>query len=281
MTDVNKFRFKISNNQQYINLPIQVDFNHYGQDEDIDVFQEKTKEEIVGTPQDFDVNRYAHSGFTDSNGFLATSINYQFYFYDSVLFGTNPPSFSNAAAWKNSYVQTNIFSDRDLYYYTNPFTKSFFKLDLYDTPYERDQKIYMTIIIPTQQGNTEFISASSFSYAVVNFDVKKPDFVLDSVGADKEGYYLYWLRSNRIYDIDTFYMSIKFFNARTGQFVRMMKKGQFTLSGNYNNFKPEVYFYDKVVLDHKNQVYSVLDITTNARVDTTSPMKWYEYVNPQ
>ncbi len=88
-------------------------------------------------------------------------------------------------------------------------------------------------------------------------------------------------KSQKIYDIDTFYMSIKFFNGRTGEFVRMMKKGQFTLSGSYTDFNPEVYFYDKVVLDHKNQVYSVLDVTTNARIDTTSPIKWYEYVNPQ
>jgi hypothetical protein len=76
-------------------------------------------------------------------------------------------------------------------------------------------------------------------------------------------------------------MSIKFFNARTGQFVRMMKKGQFTLSGNYYTFPPNEYFYDKVIIDYENQVYSVLDILTNGRIDNGVPIKWYEYLNKE
>lgn len=274
---VNKFKFRPTNTDKFLDIPISLDFNHLGQDDDIDIFENKTKIDIVGTPPDYDVNRYGHSAYTDSTGYLATSINYQFYFYDSI---TNGPANFIPTAWSNSYITSNYFTDRDLYYYSNPFSKSFFKLDLYDTPNERDQKLYLTIIIPTQQGTTEFILNSTFSYAVTNFYVKKPNIILDSVGNDKEGYYIYWLRSPQTININTFYMSIKFFNAKTGQFVRMMKKGQFTLPGSYYNFKIESYFYDKVVLDHQNQVYSVLDVNTNNRIDNGVPITWYEYLNP-
>ena len=44
------------------------------------------------------------------------------------------------------------FTTQDIFYYTNNFTNSFFKLDLYDNIDEKRQTNYITIIIPTQQG---------------------------------------------------------------------------------------------------------------------------------
>ena len=52
-------------------------------------------------------------------------------------------------------------------------------------------------------------------------DVRKPKFVLDYVG-DKEGFFLYWLKKRTFLDINTFYMSAKFYNAKTGQFTKLM-----------------------------------------------------------
>jgi hypothetical protein len=42
----------------------------------------------------------------------------------------------------------------DIYYYVKPFTKSFFKLDFYDSKDAITQTNYFTVILPVQQGNT-------------------------------------------------------------------------------------------------------------------------------
>ena len=57
-------------------------------------------------------------------------------------------------------LQTNpnftgtCFNEAEIYYNANSFKRSFFKLDLYDTIDSETQQIYLTIIIPTQQGKT-------------------------------------------------------------------------------------------------------------------------------
>lgn len=273
---MNKFKINLKNVDQEINFPVEMDFFSYGQDNDIDIYQEKTKLEIVGKPIDFEVNRFGHSAYTSGNTTNLTSLNYVFYFHDKTS-----TSVSNINDWKNSYVSSNYFVDEQVYYYRKPFTKSFFKLDLYDSPIERNQTIYLTVIIPVQQGLTEIISPPSFAPVAIlpSIDIKRPNFVLDSLGADKEGFYIYWLRNVRFLDLDTFYMSAKFFNGRTGEFISMLNTPQSTLGASAFNFNPSNYFYYKVVLDKTNKVYSIFD-NANNRVGMGTPINWYEYVNP-
>lgn len=272
---VNKYKIRISNNDKYLNLPIQMDFDYFGQDEDIDVYQENIQKEIIGRPIDFEVGRFSHSAYT-LNNLVTTFINYEFYFFNQ--FGL----ISNPSDWHNSYIAANTFTDRDLYYYTKPFTRSFFKIDLYDTPIERSQTNYLTVIIPTQQGQTEILPGpSSFSPFFVDIEVKKPNFILDVIGADKEGYYLYWLRKPQFVNLNTFYMSVKFFDANIGQFISMMTQSQGSFApGSYYKFDPTKFFYRKVLLDYVNYTYSIFD-STNTRIGLGTPIKWYEYVNPK
>ena len=84
-------------------------------------------------------------------------------------------------------------------------------------------------------------------------------------------------------------MTAKFYNGKTGQFIRMMNEPQSIFNGNDKfNFNKNQYFYYKVVLDYSNFEYSIykeLPQTnlppTLLRVGTTAdPIKWYEYVNP-
>lgn len=257
-----------------MNLPIQMDFDFLGQDDDIDVYQEKTKNEIIGKPIDFEVNRFSHSAYT-YNGLLESFINYQFYFFNDTGI------ISNVNDWYNSYISSNKFTDRNLYYYENPFKRSFFKLDFYNSPIEREQTNYLTVIIPTQQGQQEIIPGNtSFSPFIQNISVNKPDFKLDVIGADKEGYYLYWLKKPQYTNINTFYMSAKFFNAQIGQFITMMTECQGSFVGGYYRFDPTKFFYRKVVLDYVNYTYSLFD-SANNRIGAGTPIKWYEYVNPK
>ena len=54
--------------------------------------------------------------------------------------------------------QEHVLMEAEIYYNANSFKRSFFKLDLYDTTDSETQQLYLTIIIPTQQGKTRISS---------------------------------------------------------------------------------------------------------------------------
>jgi hypothetical protein len=67
--------------------------------------------------------------------------------------------------WSNTYLNEG-FSVQDVYYFSKPFTKSFFKLDFYDTPDELTQQLYLSIILPIQQGLTQSVFYLQFYHNV-------------------------------------------------------------------------------------------------------------------
>jgi hypothetical protein len=149
-------------------------------------------------------------------------------------------------------------------------------LDFYDSKNVTNQQIYLTIIIPTRQGET-----LSTTYGRKTVKINKPTFSLDFTG-NKEGYFVYWLKSTEFINLSTLYMSAKFFDANTGQFKRLMTKSQGDLIDKFN-FNQSDYFYYTVNLNYDNYTYSIYLDTIGGdknRVGTTSlPVKWYEYVN--
>ena len=272
---VNKVTMVPDGTNKDINIPIKLTWDYLGLDMAIDEYETQMITEVIGVGRDFEVTRFAHApatGTTDN-----TEVNYEFYFYSG-------GPLSSITSWNIDYMSEG-FSSQDLYYYNNNFANSFFKLDIYDTPDEKRQTNYLTVIIPTQQGLKMDVQMSR---NVVS--VKKPKFILDYVG-DKEGFFLYWLKKRTFLDLDTFYMAAKFYNAKTGQFTKMMTgKGtnplddtngpQSDLSdGLRYNFDNTQYFYYTVKLDYPSQTYQVLN-TYGQRMGTNIPIKWYEYINP-
>jgi len=538
---VNKYKIKISPNDRYINIPIQIDTDLLGRDDLIDEFEDETIEKVINPIEDFELTRFAHKDWVENNQ-LKSSIEHKFFFYNREQ-DIGSISNTNSSVWVNDYNFTNnpnyidtCFTEADVYYNSNSFRNSFFKLDLYDTIDTETQKLYLTIIIPTQQGKTRLSSTEPFvdssgpiqgpdlpdlqpdspsgarnasermsqkvyedelnrliiekennpkkyettnihnrahkaqlqyeldevvrkveesrnehkkdslttttplitpsitpslsstipsdvnllfdsyevtfvncnsetltkyisvnlwnnffdwptygystnfdsvcyeitsantstiipdpplsdyiqsSYGFVNNDcgcitptptptnsvtstppptltptptpttspppaptptasyipaedegnvnnnpngigsggtpslvtapanaqIKIPDFILDYVG-DKEGYFIYWLKNPNYLVINDFYMSAKFFNAKTGQFIRMMNQPQNSIPTRYN-FNNADYFYYKILMDYDNYEYEVNNTQSNQRVGTSlNEIKWYEYVNP-
>ena len=149
-------------------------------------------------------------------------------------------------------------------------------MDFYDTKDSATQKNYLTVILPVQQGKLQNGLTLSPSLPTVN--IKKPEFVLDFIG-DKEGFFIYWVRSRDFINIDTFYMRAKFFNGKTGSYAIMTNTQQTSMLPTQYNFDPAVYFYYEVNLDYSDFTYVVKDNNGN-RVGTTTPINWYEYINP-
>ena len=273
----NSYKFTLpKGNDKYINIPIEIKWDFFGQDSAVEEYQENVIEDIIGFPGDFEVLRFAHAPYnTDGK----TDIKYDFHFF-SVNGGVpaNPSSdVLNALPtdWITSYIPEG-FLTTEIYYYVKPFTKSFFKLDFYDSKDAISQTNYFTVILPVQQGFTVTATTSAYQPPV---NIKIPSFKLDYVG-DKEGFFLYWLRNTKFLDISKFYMTAKFFDARLGVFVKMMTEPQKSpLVGSLFTFNPEDFFYYEVRLNYNDKTYEVWDGNNN-RVGTTSSIKWYEYINP-
>ncbi len=279
----NKYTFTLpKGDDKYINIPIEIKWDFIGQDDAIEEYQQQVVEEIVGFPGDFEILRFAHASYDNDT---KTDVKYDFHFFADINGNVpvNPASLvpgSTISNWIASYIPEG-FLTTEIYYYIKPFTKSFFKLDFYDTKDSISQTNYFTVIIPVQQGFTVSGTVSSLLPPV---QIKIPSFKLDYVG-DKEGFFFYWLRDKDFYNgLNTFYMTAKFFDARLGIFVKMTNTPQCLITSPFT-FNPEDYYYYKVILDYNTKTYQIFDNNSNSsffgsRVGTTSSIKWYEYVNP-
>lgn len=266
---VNKFKITRDNISKKLTIPLDIKFEPYGRQQIVDQYIDEIVQEIINPPKDYEISRFYHRSYDN----LKTSANYNFYFFNNQVPITNVGNNSNY--WTNTYL--NNFTGDELYYYSNSFRNSFFKLDLYDSPNKEIQKVYLTIILPTQQGKFETTVLQNGD----EVDVRIPKYQLDFVG-DKEGYFIYWLKDVTVLNLTTFYMSAKFFDGKTGQFIRFLNQPQSNISGNNSNFNPSELFYYKINLDYDNTTYTVTKTNSpNVRVGTVnSPIKFYQYINP-
>jgi len=282
---VNKFRISLKPNEQYINIPIEIDWDAVGREDLIQEYEQDVVEKVINPIEDFEVNRFSHLRWLDiQNDVYKTVIDYNFKFYD---YGQSVTT-SSASNWLTSYTASTgtsfsgrSFTNKEIYFYVNSFKNSFFKLDFYDNPDPANQKIYFTIIIPTQQGLKTSTNIGSQRIQLQKIvDVNIPNFNLDFVG-DKEGFFVYWLKDISYYNITEFYMSAKFFNAKIGEFVRFLNRPQSQII-DPTNFPPQDYFYYKLDLNYNSHEYGVYKTYGNlGRVGTKyESINWYEYVNP-
>ena len=279
--DVNKIQITQDGliNKELV-IPIQLTWDYLGLDQSIDEYEANIIKEVTGTYGDFEVTRFAHAPIAISdpysnNDFEITDIQYEFNFFSG-------GSLSASTSWRNNYISEG-FTPQEIYYYTNNFTNSFFKLDLYDNVDEKRQTNYITIIIPTQQGLTMDTTMQR-----TPVKIKKPYFVLDYVG-DKEGFFIYWLKKRNFLNLETFFMTAKFYDAKNGYFTKMMNVPQSSIVGDKFTFDSSQYFYYRLELDYEKQNYQVFNMNPTqtlysnlgGRAGATIPIKWYEYVNPR
>lgn len=276
----NKFQIKlgVNNADKVIQVPVMLDWELLNTENEIDKLEAQINQDIAGLGIDFETTRFAHSGYTFTersseetvvDTTFSTSINYEFYFFSG-------GSLNNTLAsgnWISNYNAEGFTYD-EIYYYTQRFTRSFFKLDFYDTPSESEQQNYLTIILPTTQGEQMPVVMQG-----QNVLINKPKFSLDYVG-DTDGFFIYWLKSKEYIDIDQFYVSCKFYNAKTGEFTRMINRPQNLQTINTFAVNNLFNFYYIYKLDYPSEKYLVYDLLTFSRVGTNVPIKWYEYVGP-
>ena len=274
----NYFRKIQTVNDQFINIPIEIKFDMEGREDLINEWENDVIEEILNPINDFEITKFAHKEYYVDN-VMRTDINYEFYFFDYLI----TPLDATISNWDSDYENAS-FTDTEIYYFANSFKGSFFKLDFYDTNITESQTLLLSVIIPTQQGLKEPGTIGP-PLNQTQVEVKKPKFVLDYSGADKEGFFIYWLKDRGYIDRNEFYVSAKFFNAKKGQFIRLINTPQSSFNGlNRFNLDKSEYFYYKYQLNYQTNQYEVYEYDNGVgnlqRIGTTNPIKWYEYVNP-
>lgn len=188
------------------------------------------------------------------------SLNFKFNF----LTGNDITKVNN---WGVSYMTDRTkFINTDIN--SNGFENSFFKLDYYDTPFNKSQKLYFTIILQAKNG-------------IKSNDIVLPEYFLD-FDSNTEGFYIYWLRDKTIFNLDTFYVRVSFFNGKTGNVTNFSNvcQGATNITDRYN--LNEVFdFYYRLDLDYITKTYEYFDMKQeNKRVGVKgSPIIWYEYIS--
>ena len=130
---VNKFKIlqpRLTDKE--INLPIEMTWDFLDRSNDLEVYEEKVIKDVLNQDKDFEVTRFS---FVAPVGIEKSDINYEFNFVPA-------GATSTTTIWSPSYVVQG-FTPKEIYYFANSFKKSFFKLDFYDSPTTRTQKIYV------------------------------------------------------------------------------------------------------------------------------------------
>ena len=187
------------------------------------------------------------------------------------------------------------FSVNDTYKNVKSFVKSFYKLDLYDSPIRNEQQLYISIIINPINGELLFRPTIPFGCNTDGIpnpasgrwncrpegeqSTPIPKIKLDALD-NNEGYFIYWLKENTFLDIDTFYMTAKFYNGKSGEVISFLNTDQNLIPNPYS-FKTEDYFYYKVKLNRNDYTYKVENLSTGRVGLTNTPIRFWQYFNAQ
>ena len=268
-----------NDNDLALQVPILTTWDLNGVNDAIEVFENEIIQQAINPIDNFETIRYSHAPWAPQviDVVSKTSTHYDFYFYSATTDSSITATTTNTA-WVSDY-RANGFTSRQIYYNEDVFSKSYFKLDFYDSEKSTVQRNLLTIIIPTQQGLTTSAIIGQNTVAI-----RKPQYQLNFTG-DKEGYFVYWLKSPEFLnpEVDTLFMSAKFYDANIGGFKRMMNTPQGTKQDKFN-FSQELNFYYTLKLNYDDYTYEVFlkdQLGNLTKVGTDyNPIKWYEYVNP-
>jgi len=283
---VNRIQIKASLTDKKVTVPLGQIFDELGREQLLEMHDEIELQNNINYIQDYETTRYTPNYGPNFEIF------YEFEFWDE-LNSTYVNNF-NILGYKNEELAKNSQS----------FTKSFFKFDFFDSPTRKEQKLMFSTIMPSNNCSKqsvviiaaddpeEFWAQRSEGINLPVYDIYIPAFSATSAPVGKtENYYLQWLKDREIFTANTFYMSCKFFNAKTGTVMRMLNQEPTPIQGSYNF---EDFFYYQVVLNIEsgntlpkynytvhpyNSVAGMTGIQLAALGETANgPIKFYEYV---
>jgi hypothetical protein len=143
--DVNKIKILQSIGNKEIVVPLSVDWDFSNRENDLIREQNNIVDNVINKPTNYELQRFSYK--PDINGL--TKLIYNFFFKSNL----------NAIPTK-SYLTK--FTNEEIFFRSNPFKKSFFKLDLYDKLDPTSQKIYLSIVLTADRGKPLVKTCTSY-----------------------------------------------------------------------------------------------------------------------
>lgn len=251
---MNKIKIVKTNTNNQIQIPIFENWDYSNREESINEYSQDILRELAGTGFDYEIARFEKRPvYVNSTGSNRTQIKHVFKFY-------NPET----NTWDENYINPNYFSFNDIKNNDKSFKNSFFKLDLYDRMEQSKRKNFLTIILQNNQDTFNYNNNGK------DYVLKKPSYSLN-YNTTSEGFFIYWFKDKEILNLDNLYITAKFFNSKTGEFVTFLNQ-----SSNIKKILDSQFYY-KVNFNFLNYTYYYSLTTDNNEVET---IEWYEYLNP-
>ena len=263
---------KIKNNGQNknINLNLQTDFEiNLNKEDSLKQFEEEILRKIINPSENYETNRFSHfpySGITNNENDLISDIWYKFYFY-------NPTEYNYTSGLDYSLVGITYSENSSLHKkVTNSFFRlEFFKVENNQLPDSSNRKLVMTKNFP-------IVSGERVLYKQTNEFLYVPIFIGENY-RNNEISFLYWFQTDEIFSDsilsgNTFYLTLKFFNAGDGSITTFVNKEILGQEINETND-----FYYKLILDYDNYTYQIFDMEENLRGQIGNPITFYQTPN--
>lgn len=300
---VNRIQIKASLADDRVVIPIGQTFDEVGREQLIETYEQSELQDNINEIVDYETTIYSHSGVVPVTNPATHDYTtyYNFWFWDSI---------TNTYPMPPSYIDQG-YTDPDLAKQNKSFTNSFYKFDYYDSPYRKQQKLMFSIIVTAKQSKrvNKPIDPSEYEYLVQlaegvitpNWDIFLPEMTLgpisDGENLYSEGYFIQWLKNRDQIQNETFYMSCKFFNAKTGKIVRMVNRNPidpltglpFTIYEYPDWFYYEVKLKINISTENPKFSYTIRECTSltlstgipGGQAGTMgNPINFFEYVNP-
>ncbi len=116
--NANRIKIVKDDIDKFVNIPINMQWDFMGRDDSISEYEIDAIKQVTGAPIDFEISRFAHNIFSNSE----SAINYDFNFYDYSL----PITANTVGNWSNTYLNAG-FSAQEVYYFSKTIHKVFFQ----------------------------------------------------------------------------------------------------------------------------------------------------------
>lgn len=220
----------------------------------INSYSEGVMYELIGSGVDYETARFSKKPvFLPATSSNRTLIIHTFKFY-------NPET----NTWTSNYINPNYFTFDEVKNNSKPFKNSFFKLDMYDSMSQSKRKNFLTIILQNSQ------NTFNYTHNGRDYTLNKPEYSLDYL-INPEGFFIYWFKNKDVLNLDNLYMTAKFFNAKTGQFVTFLNKSTTQTRIIDSNL------YYKLNFNFDNYTYYYSNTNNNTEIEL---IEWFEYLNP-
>lgn len=257
-----------------LNVPIELNqkFDITGQENLVKKYEDDVMQQIINPVKDYEVGKFIHKPNDDGDNNLYMVMAFRYF-----------------NAWIDEYTPQG-FDELELFKFTKNVKNSFFKLDFYDSPQRERQKLQFTKIVPMflsnlvtydkdKDGIPDYIDNDVFGEneigAVFNDSQTSSDELTDRLNTNiiqnTVGSYIipnffsnlvknseignvYVFKDTDTKDIDEFYFTCRFFNAKTGGVVRLLNG---VVDDPNGKVVPNKDYYFKLVIDRSEKTYQI------------------------